>query len=186
MGQKLAAYTQDPGPIIAFYDTDDSPAPDGALTIKITDAQWQTCLAQPGQWCVSSGALAGVSQSAGDLLASAQAAQVAIVTAAYVSAVQQAVTFKTAAGVSAEFDADPESQTILMQATQGYGLANAVPTDFYWVSADNTRVSFTLADLQGLYSAMLAQGWTAFQKRQELKASIAAASTVAAVQAVVW
>lgn len=186
MGQKSAAYLKDTGVIVGFYDIKDSPAPDGALTIDITDAQWQTCLEQPGQWCVDNGMLAAVTQSADAVLASAQAAQVLLVNAAYAVAVQQPVTFKTASGVSAQFDADSSSQTILMQATQGYVLANAVPTDFYWVAADNTRVPFTLVDLQGLYQAMLAQGWAAFQKRQELKADIAAATTVAAVQAIVW
>lgn len=186
MGQKLAAYVKDTGTIAAFYDTEDSPPPDGALTIEITVGQWQNCLAQPGQWYVSDGQLAVVTQTMGEMLAAAQAEQVLIVNAAYASAVQQPVTFKTAAGVSAQFDADSGSQTILMQATQGYVLANAVPTDFYWVAADNTRVPFTLADLQGLYQAMLSQGWAAFQKRQELKADIAAATTVAAVQAVTW
>ncbi|TDV33878.1 hypothetical protein C7405_110129 [Paraburkholderia caballeronis] len=38
----------------------------------------------------------------------------------------------------------------------------------------------------GLYQAMLAQEWAAFQKKQTLKAQIAAASTVAAVQQVIW
>ncbi|WP_186140015.1 DUF4376 domain-containing protein [Burkholderia gladioli] len=186
MGQKLAAYLNETGAIVAFYDTEDSPPPDGTLTIKITDEEWQTCLAQPGQWYVASGQLAGVSHPADVVLAAAQAAQVLLVNAAYAAAVQQPVTFKTAAGVSAQFDADSSSQTILMQATQGYVLANAVPDDFYWVAADNTRVPFTLVDLQGLYQAMLAQGWAAFQKRQELKANVAAATTVAAVQAIVW
>ncbi|WP_407945730.1 DUF4376 domain-containing protein [Paraburkholderia elongata] len=57
---------------------------------------------------------------------------------------------------------------------------------FYWKSSDNTEVPFALADLKGLYAAMLAQGWAAFQKLQTFKAQVSTATTVIAVQAVVW
>jgi hypothetical protein len=55
MGQKYAAYNAQ-GAITAFYDSVDSPAPEGATTIEITDAQWQTCISNPG-WTVVSGEL---------------------------------------------------------------------------------------------------------------------------------
>lgn len=81
-----------------------------------------------------------------------------------------------------------------MQATQGYAIAGAVPSGFYSKAADNTLIPFTLADLHGLYSATLAQGWTAFQKRTTLKQQIDAVSigngtldqALAAVTAIVW
>ena len=89
---------------------------------------------------------------------------------------------------SAAFDTEAPASTILAaaQATQGYQIAGATPDGFYWKASDNTQVPFTLADLQGLYQAILAQGWAAFQKRTTLKAQISAATTVAAVQAVNW
>lgn len=121
-----------------------------------------------------------------EMLSTAQTAQKAVIDDAYAAAVQANVTFKTAAGVTETFEADATSQTYLMQTTQGYALAGATPSGFYWVAADNTQVAFTLADLQGLYQAILAHGWAAFQKRQALKASIDAATTVAAVQAIIW
>lgn len=119
-------------------------------------------------------------------LAQAQTAQAALLNAAYASAVVQPVSYTSKGGVTKTFQADSASQTTLMQATQGYTLTGAVPNGFYWVSADNTQVPFTLADLSGLYQAMLAQGWDAFQKKQSLKAQIKAAATVAAVQAITW
>lgn len=78
MGQKFAAFDSG-GYVSAFYDSLDSPVPDGVTNvIEITQAQWQTCVSQPGQWCVSNGALAQVPPpSAAQLLATAQAAQVA-------------------------------------------------------------------------------------------------------------
>jgi hypothetical protein len=127
-------------------------------------------------------------------LAQVQASQSAVIDAAYEAAVQQPVSFTTVGGVTQTFQADPASQTLLVQSTQGYTIAGAVPAGFYWKAADNTAVTFTLADLQGLYSATLAQGWAAFQKRSALKQQIAAvtvgngtvAQAIVTVQAIVW
>jgi phage major head subunit gpT-like protein len=119
-------------------------------------------------------------------LAQAQDDQIAQMYEDYAAAIAQPVAYTSKAGVAKTYQADTASQTVLMQATQGYGIAGATPTGFYWVAADNTQVPFTLADLQGLYSAMLSQGWAAFQKLQGYKAPIKAATTVSAVQAVTW
>lgn len=112
--------------------------------------------------------------------------QAAMLQAAYMVAIQQPVSFTTAAGVTKTFDADTDSQRTLQTAAQGYEMAGSVPDGFYWVAADNTQVPFTLPDLKGLYAAMLAQGWTAFQRLQDRKSALAAATTTSAVQAVVW
>ncbi|MGF6549298.1 DUF4376 domain-containing protein [Paraburkholderia youngii] len=114
-----------------------------------------------------------------------RARQKALIDTSYAVAVQEPVSFKTAGGVTNLFDGDATSQTILMQTTQGYTIAGGVPSGFYWVAVDNSQVPFTLADLQGLYTTMLARGWTAFQKRQTLKAQVDAAD-VNAVQGIVW
>ena len=116
----------------------------------------------------------------------AQAQQIALLEAAYSSAITQPVTFTTAAGVKKTFQADTDSQIVLIKAQQGYAIVVAVPDGFYWVASDNTQVPFTLEDLKGLYAAMLAQGWTAFQRLQTQKAAVRAAKTLAAVNAVVW
>ncbi|KVH51166.1 DUF4376 domain-containing protein [Burkholderia diffusa] len=115
-----------------------------------------------------------------------RAMQGAMLLAAYLAATQQSVSFTTAAAVTQTFQADSRSQQTLQIATQGYDLAGAVPNGFYWVAADNTQVPFTLADLKGLYAAMLAQGWAAFQRLQDRKAALAAATTAADMQAVGW
>ena len=186
MSQKQAAY-DNTGAIVAFYDTVDSPAPQGAAVIDITNAEWQAAISSARPYTVASGVLtAPAAPTPSQLLASAQAEQSAAIDAAYAVSVQQNVTFKTAAGVTHAFQADAGSQTVLMQATQGYQIAGSVPTGFFWKAADNTLVPFTLADLEGLYTTILAQGWAAFQKRATLKAQIAAASTVADVEAVSW
>lgn len=55
MGQKLAAFDSS-GNITAYYDTVDSPAPEGVSVIEITDAQWYACISNPG-YTVKSGSL---------------------------------------------------------------------------------------------------------------------------------
>lgn len=182
MGQKSAAYNAQ-GAITAFYDSIDSPVPVCVETIDITDEEWLACLTTTG-YSISDGEL--VAPSASFLLAQAQALQSSVIDNAYATASTLAISFKTAGGVQGSFDADSQSQTLLMQSTQGYGIAGATPAGFYWKAADNTLVPFTLADLQGLYGAMLAQGWTAFQKRSTLKAKISAATTIEAVRAISW
>ena len=119
-------------------------------------------------------------------LASAQSTQASAIDLAYSAAVAADISFTTAAGVTAMFQADADSQQTIIAATQGYGLAGSVPTGFFWKAADNSEIPFTLADLRGLYLAILAQGWDAFQKKSSLKTAISAAATVAAVQAITW
>ncbi|KVO79037.1 hypothetical protein WJ95_01555 [Burkholderia ubonensis] len=81
MGQKQAAYDTN-GIIVAFYDTLDSPAPDGADVITIADAQWLICVNEPGQWYVKNGVLAQVPQpSAADQLAATKSSAIAALNA---------------------------------------------------------------------------------------------------------
>ena len=80
MGQKSAAYNAQ-GAITGFYDSVDSPVPAGVTSvIELTDAQWQTCLGNPG-WTVESGSLVPpVPPTAAQLAATAliQSAQAAL------------------------------------------------------------------------------------------------------------
>lgn len=126
-------------------------------------------------------------------------AQIALIDEAYFAAIQVSVSFETAAGVEKVFQADNvgenSSQNVLLKAFTGYSIVGAVPASFTWRSQDNVNVPFTLADLGGLYIAMLAQGDPAFRKRTSLKDQINAikvksgvteAQAIAAVQAITW
>lgn len=119
--------------------------------------------------------------TAAELLAAAQAAQSAVIDAAYAAAITADITYSGHA-----FQADAGSQDVLLKAVIGYGATGAVPENFFWKAADNTRVPFTLADLQGLYAAMLARGWSDFQTRTTLKQQISTAATPEDVQAIHW
>lgn len=67
MGQKYAAYNTQ-GAIIAFYDSVDSPVPDGAQVIEITDTEWQACLTSQA-YTVSNGKLTAPLPATSDELA---------------------------------------------------------------------------------------------------------------------
>jgi hypothetical protein len=161
--------------------TPDGTIPPGA--IGCTQAQAQNAQA----WQVSNGTLVSVpAPTAAQLLAQAQQAQIATLTAAYQAAIAQPVSYTSKGGVTKTYQADPQSLSNLQNSLLGFQAAGATPNGFYWVASDNTQVPFTYADLQGLAAAMLAQGWAAFQQLQTLKAHVNAATTVSAVQAVVW
>lgn len=119
-------------------------------------------------------------------LAQAQSAQIASIYSSYQTAIAQNVAYTSKAGVAKTFQADPVSIGNVNDMLSAYGSAQAAPSGFYWVAADNTQVTFTYADLQGLAAAIGAQGWAAFQKLQNYKTQINTATTVAAAQAVVW
>jgi hypothetical protein len=84
--------------------------------------------------------------------------------------------------MSTTFQADNDSRIILTQSLA----PGSVPAGFYWLDINNVRVTMTYAQLQGLGLAMLVQGQTAFDKLRTLKNQVQAATTTAAVQAIVW
>lgn len=119
-------------------------------------------------------------------LAQAQDAQNMAVDAAYWATISADIAYTTEAGTQKTFQADSESQDVLMKSVIGFDLSGGVPPGFFWKASDNQAVPFTLTDLHGLYAAMLSRGWSAFQRRTTLKQSIANAGTVAEVQAITW
>jgi len=179
------------GVITNAYDSADCPVPDGVTNvIEITDEQYAAVMNTKGGWSawfVANDTLEPVPPpTSAQLLADAQTGQIAVLSKAYQQAIQQDVCYTSELGVTQTYQADSGSQTRLMQAAQGFGIAGATPPGFYWVAADNTQVSFSLEDLQGLFSAMVAQSWTAFQKWQTLKARVAAAESVEELIKISW
>ena len=119
-------------------------------------------------------------------LAVAQNMQIEMLTLAYATSIQAPVSYTSKGGITKTYQADPQSVANLTQMLLTFQAAAATPAGFYWVSVDNTRVPFTYVDMQGLASAFGAQGVPAFQQLQNLKAEVLAATTVSAVQAIVW
>lgn len=186
MGQKSAAFDAN-GNIIAFYDSIDSPVPSGVTSvIEITDAQWQTCLSSFG-WTVANGALAApVPPSAAQLLAAAQAAQIATLNAAYQAASVAPVSFTTAAGATASFNQDATAKSNLQDALLASEKSGTWPINLWLSVAGISIAPFTYADLQGLAAAMEAVDAPDYQVLLTLIAQVNAATTIAGVQAVAW
>lgn len=119
--------------------------------------------------------------SASQLLAQAKADNNIQLTAAYAAAIQADVSY-----MGATFQADTDSVTKLIQVLAAMTPVGATPTGFYWVDTANNRVAMTLAQVQGLAQAIMGQGWAAFQNLQNKKASVGSATSVSAVQAIVF
>jgi hypothetical protein len=145
-------------------------APD--RTIYVPDTAGTLSLAQAQQECYG--------------LAYMQQQQIATLYAAYQQAIQQPVSYTSKGGVTKTYQADPGSVANLQNMLLAFSVTQTVPSDFYWVAADNTQVPFTYADLQGLMQAIGMQAETVFQHLQTLKNKVRAATTVAAVQAITW
>jgi hypothetical protein len=96
---------------------------------------------------------------------------------AFQIAIQQPVNYMGTA-----FQADSASRDALIQALA----PGALPANFAWRDVANNMMSMTYTQLQGLAGVMLAQSWAAFQRMQERKATVRAATTVEAIVRAVW
>jgi hypothetical protein len=199
MGQKLAAYDAN-GNIIAFYDSADSPVPDGANAIEITNAQWQACLGSPGAYSVDSGALvAAAAPTAAELLATAQAAQIAALSASCAAAIYAGFT-SDALGTAYTYPAKDTDQQNLASSVLSSLMPNLPATwetPFWCCDATGTWafVAHTAAEIQQVGQDGKAAILAAMQKNQSLSAEVLAvqvgtdttgATAVAAVQEITW
>lgn len=119
-------------------------------------------------------------------IAQIRAAQVAILEAAYAVAISQPVTYTSRAGVAGQYQADPDSINNVAKMQLAFAGAASTPIGFYWLTSDNTQVSFFYADIQGLAAVLGRQGFGAFQTLQTQKSAVRAATTAAAVAAITW
>lgn len=127
-----------------------------------------------GYYCVDSSSqceagdvfVTDISQSAPVLMAK----KMTEFTDAYFAAAYADISFTTAGGVTANFQANETSQALILKTAGSYSRRGAVPNGFTWTASDNTRVTFTLADLNGLYDVILDRGEPLFQHLQDLKA----------------
>jgi len=110
-------------------------------------------------------------------IVSVQADQIAMLEAAYVSAIQVPVVY-----MNTTFQADEASQARIAKELS----AGTVPAVFYWLDALNVKIPMTFAQLQGLAAAIQAQRQPAFDRLQTRKASVRTAMTTQAIKAVVW
>ena len=142
----------------------------------VTQAQMQNA----GEWSLVNGAIVAY-------LPAIQAQQIAnVLYPGYLAANTADISFTDAAGVTDTYQADPTSVADLNNCLSAFRAAAAVPTGFYWRSATNNNNAFTYADLVNLAAAMANRGFANFAQLQTLKADVMSATTVSAVQAIVW
>lgn len=113
-------------------------------------------------------------------------AKLKLVKQEYNDSIIESISFETEAGVVKKFQADIDSQDVLLKVTIGYGFLKQVPNGFYWKSEDNTLVTFTYKDLCNLYTELLNRGNINFIKMQTLKAKISKALTKEEVELITW
>jgi len=113
-------------------------------------------------------------------LAITKANQKSLIETAYQTAITASIAY-----MSTTFQADAASQDILVKVLLGMQVVGATPSGFAWLDANNVPVPMALADLQGLYGAILTRGQVEFAKRLIAKNAINVASTIAEVEAVV-
>lgn len=177
MGQKQAAYDVN-GNITAFYDTSDSPAPDGTNTLDITDDQWQECLSNPG-YTVTGGALvAPVPLTDAQQLANSQPALCAMIDAT-ADAVYIAIGGPSP-GRLAEYE-QAKSDALAYQAANWSG--NVPATVQCWATASNITAEAAAQSIIATATAWENVLTGVRSARLIGKAAVNAATTTAAAQA---
>jgi len=121
-----------------------------------------------------------------ETLAEVQAAQIAQLTMAYQSAINAPVNFTTAAGAAALFNQNETAKGNLQNALLASEKSGTWPLNL-WLNASGSPVTpFTYADLQGLAAAMEDVDAPDYQQLLTLIGQVNAATSAAAVQAIVW
>ncbi|CAG9244899.1 conserved hypothetical protein [Paraburkholderia caribensis] len=151
MGQKLAAYDST-GAVVAFYDSVDSPVPQGVTAIAITDAQWQTCISNPG-WTVATGALvAPAPPTAAELAAQAliQSAQLAL-------AIGLKIASTSTPALNSTYAVDQLSQSDIIAIETSLNAGKGFPggsTTFSYPDAAGALHTFSAASFTNLAAAV--------------------------------
>ena len=184
MGQKYASYNS-LGIVNGFYDSIDSPVPSGVTAIPITDAEWQSALSSPYKpLMVVNGVLTIPS---GPTLAQAQASQIALLQSAFQKAEQAPVSVTLASGVTTSFGMTPHDWTKIVGLYSKYvAKGAALPSGYQIPDVKGVLQSVTVTDIENLFDAGETQMTGAIAKLSSLVGQVEAATTVSAVQAIVW
>jgi len=181
MGQKLAAYNAQ-GAITGFYDSVDSPVPSSITNvIAITDQQWQTCLSTPGYTVVNGALVAPAPPTNAQLLAAAQAAQIASLYAACSSAITAGFT-SNALGAAHSYPStlmDQSNQVTVSNNAAGGSLWCETGSAWAFVTHTQAQARQVVADFSKYLNSKQSE-------LVNLTTIVNTASIVAAVQAVAW
>ena len=189
MGQKSALYNALSGEIMGYYDSLDSPLPatlpSGSASLEITDSEWQAGLSSPYQpVTVVNGAL---NIPSGPTLAQAQSSQIALLQSAFQQAEQAPVSITLASGVTASFGMTPHDWTKIVGLYSKYvAKGAALPAGYQIPSTSGVLQAVTVVDIENLFDAGETQMTGAISKLSSLASEVTSATTVSAVQSIVW
>lgn len=184
MGQKFASYNS-AGTVIGFYDSVDSPPPASATVIPITDAEWQDALNSPYRpVTVANGVL---TIPAGPTLSQSQTAQIALIQNSANLAKTAPMSFTNGAGTTSSFPMDPVHQTEYLGAYSAFVLGGeTLQSGFGFEDVNSVIIPMAVADIKAFYAQGVAGINAITAKKATLVSQINQATSVSAVQAIVW
>ncbi|MBU9380630.1 DUF4376 domain-containing protein [Burkholderia gladioli] len=190
---KYAYFDPSSATVLHLIDTDAlnyAELPPTSCLLQLTDEQFTA--AQTGTWYVVAGALTQTAPAAtvDAQLAGGRAAQMAAITAACANAITAGFT-SSALGAEHTYPAsitDQQNLTASVLASIYPGLAANWTTPFWCADASGAwaYVEHTAAQIQQVGQDGKAAILAALTKKQQLTEQVAAATTLAAIQAVVW
>jgi len=191
MSQKYAAFDES-GTINAFYDSLDSPVPEGMTNvIEITFDQWLACISESGAWCVQNGELIPTPPLPDEqLLADARTAKTRALQGACALALRSGY-LSTSLGTTHSYGSAATDQQNLVDSVAS-SLMPSLPGDwvtYLWTEAgadDWLYTSHTAAQVQQVHSDWMAFRQSQQQKLITLMQQTIEATTIEAVQAISW
>ncbi|SAK98587.1 hypothetical protein AWB80_07555 [Caballeronia pedi] len=177
MGQKQAAFNES-GAIFAFYDTMDSPAPEGVAVIDLTDAEWQFCSDNQGSKIVSNGVLADAPPVDPTLMLATAKASVKAQIRDHRDDLLLLTPFN-----GKSFQTDIASKIQIMNVVDA-GSLPAYAT--YWRTADNSYMTMTFDLFVQLKTAIMVREGAAFGASAQHQDAVDAKTSADAVNAYDW
>lgn len=156
----------DTGLVIARYDTDYEAPPEGAILFEIPDQATLLKCTQPGTRVVE-----GVITYLDTYLAECRYVLLGQIGIAHATAVHSDIEFS---GVV--YQADTRSFSKMKEAVAMH--STGLPSDFYWISKDNTRVPVTDDYMKRLIAAIAARNWNADKLFHERTLEVKSAASV--------
>ena len=120
-------------------------------------------------------------------LAESQSSQIALLRSAFQKAEQAPVSLTLASGITTSFGMPPHDWTKIVGLYSKYVAKGiALPSGYQIPDANGTLQAVTVTDIENLFNAGETQMTGAIAKLASLVSQVEAATTVSAVQAIVW
>lgn len=190
MGQKSVAFDVQ-GNIAGYYDSVDSPVPNGINSITITDSQWRMCLSTPGFTVKNGNLVAPTPLTDAQILVNAKASKIASLSMACQAAIYAGFT-SSALGMLHSYPFQDKDQANLTGDVMLSILPTAQVSGWtvpFWC-ADNAGAwamrPHTAAQIQQVGQDAAAMKLAMISKNIVLASQVEAAMTTPDVQSIAW